>query len=300
MTQQEVRRVVAGVAARLGGGDRRRIDHHQTERGSSKRAPEQRAVEFRGGPLFAAYAAPPRLRPPARRLRAQRRRRARGSRETCRNWRRPATAARHRRTPRAAAARAPHPRASRSAPAARRTRASALAMRAASRPISSTRARTRRDRCGERREVLALAVAAGDQHDAAIRRRQAAQRGHRGADVGALRVVVPGDARRSATRCHAVRQSVEARAARGDQRRVANAERVRERRGGERIGDVVQSVHAQARCGAGSVRDPARARSRRRARATPKSAARGGASRPKLTRRAAGCGHAPRCARRRD
>ena len=98
--QQEVGRIVAGVAARLGGRDRGRVHHHQAERDQQQRGPGERAVVLgrrRAGGARVALAeetdqarhqsrqapSPPRRRP----------RRGACSRGTCRSSRRPATAA---------------------------------------------------------------------------------------------------------------------------------------------------------------------------------------------------------------
>ena len=107
------------------------------------------------------------------------------SRETCRGSRRPATAAPCRR----AARRPPRPRTASGSVAARsivHTPSSAAAM-ARRIPADQHRApHLAAEGRGERREVLALALAAGDHHQ------RAGQAGHRGdgrAHVGALRVV---------------------------------------------------------------------------------------------------------------
>ena len=73
-------------------------------------------------------------------------------------------------------------------------RASAARIARASRPISTTARAWRATGAAQRREVLALAVAAGDQDQLAALVAQAVQRGDGGADVGALAVVVVLDA----------------------------------------------------------------------------------------------------------
>ena len=46
MADEEIRRVVAGVAPRLGNGDRRRIDHHHAEQQQDQAAPQQGVVDL--------------------------------------------------------------------------------------------------------------------------------------------------------------------------------------------------------------------------------------------------------------
>ena len=84
--------------------------------------------------------------------------------------------------------------------------ASASPIAAASRPISSTALQWRSTRCPERREVLSLAVAAGDQHDGL---RETVERGLRRRDRGALRIVDEEHAARFDDPLHPVRQPFE-------------------------------------------------------------------------------------------
>ena len=148
---------------------------------------------------------PPRARAPARRTA----RRARRSRGTGRGSRTPATAARRRRWRAIAIARATA-RVERAdgldrAPASRRA---PRAIAGASRPISSTARHARRRRRLERREALALAVAAGDQHD---RPADALERDLRRRDRRALRIVDEQHAAASAIALHPVRQAAKRR-----------------------------------------------------------------------------------------
>ncbi|EWS52514.1 hypothetical protein X551_04699 [Methylibium sp. T29] len=104
-------------------------------------------------------------------------------------------------------------------------------------------ARHRRD---QRREVLALAVAAEDHHQLGRRLvgAQTLERGHRGADVGALAVVVGLDAPDRGDEIHAVRlAAVLAQAVQHRRQRPADGGGQRQR--GQRIGGVVAAADAQ-------------------------------------------------------
>ena len=195
---QEVPRAVAGDAPRLGHRDRGRIHHHQPDREQQQRRPHERRVVGGSCARRAARAGPqPRpmaestclrqalthARAPAARAHARRETLAALDvvRGTCRGSRRPATAARRRRARASATARVDR---GSSVPtrldAGRRACERALRSRGASRPISTTARQSRVDRGLERREILALAVAARDQHH---RPRDAVERRLRRADV---------------------------------------------------------------------------------------------------------------------
>jgi hypothetical protein len=70
------------------------------------------------------------------------------------------------------------------------------------------------------------------------------QRGDRGADVGALRIVVPGDAAALGDELQPVRQAAE-RAQPLRQRFARGAERARQRARSKRVGGVVRAVDLQ-------------------------------------------------------
>ena len=175
--------------------------------------------------------------PPAARARAPRN--ARRARRSSRNMSKLAHAgdsstaspgSRERDRARTAASSVPH--ASRRAP---RVPASARAIAGASRPISTTARQCASTAGFERREVLALAVAAGDQHDRPL---DAVERGQRRGDGRALRIVDEQRRRPSRRRLHPVRQALErARAPRArarsmlrDRRQRAPARRARSAR----------------------------------------------------------------------
>jgi hypothetical protein len=149
------------------------------------------------------------------------------SRGTCRSWRRPATAA----------------------PPRRFERGAALGAHAGERLLDERRVAADEQRAGyelasrlgEGREILPLALAAGDQHG---RARQTAKSGDGGADVGALRIVVPLDAAAQAYALEAVRQPLEA--AQADRQAAGgHPEAAGERAGSQRVGDVVAAVDLQ-------------------------------------------------------
>src|SRR6266702_2534071 len=97
-----------------------------------------------------------------------------------------------------------------------------------------------RDRVFERREVLPLAVAAGDENDLRITARESSQGCDRRADVGALGVVVPAHPGRLADPLDAMRESLEL-AKRREQGLERQAERAAKRERRERVGGVVQA-----------------------------------------------------------
>src|SRR6266568_322664 len=97
-----------------------------------------------------------------------------------------------------------------------------------------------RDRVFERREVLPLAVAAGDENDLRITARESSQGRDRRADVGALGVVVPAHPGRLADPLNAMRESLEL-AKRREQGLERQAERAAKRERRERVGGVVQA-----------------------------------------------------------
>ena len=149
--------------------------------------PRDRAARRRGWPLERAYVtvAPARSCGEAPDGGGELIAAMRCSRGTCRGSRRPATAARCRRAARRRCAARTAPRMS-PARSGAQTPASAAASAGASRPISTTCRTLPRNAAPQRREVLVLAVAAGDQHERAGQARHGRERR---ADVGALRVV---------------------------------------------------------------------------------------------------------------
>jgi hypothetical protein len=121
--------------------------------------------------------------------------------------------------------------------------AGALPIRGASRPISTTARAWRCDRRGQRREVLALAVAAQD-HTSLRSKPRPVQRRDGGADVGALAVVEVLDVVDDGHRFDAVRlAAVFAQAVQHRPRWQPAA--VGQRQCGQRVGGVVAAADAQ-------------------------------------------------------
>ena len=232
---QEIARLAAGEALALGGRDRGRVHHHQAERQQEERRPHDALVVLRGAPLAMRM----------RRLQLVHRGAEHLAAVPCssRNMSKLAQAGESSTaSPGCAAPRAPRHRlaqrgrALRSARRCRRARPRSAAHRARSaRPT----ARARGDRLGERREVLPLAVAAGDQDHLAAARAEAAR--SRRARRPWRRRWCPSSRRRtrrrrcSATRSQPVRQALEvaqrrraaARPGRRDARGRARARRAR-------------------------------------------------------------------------
>ena len=261
MAREEPGGVVAGEAARLGGRDRRRIHHHQAERGEQQRRPGERAVVLR----VAARCARRRrcwLTPAALAPRPRRPRRGARSRGTCRSSRTRARAAPRRRAAPARRALAPPPRASaqRSSHAGERL-LDAAAHRGRS---AAPRARIAPTGAAQRREVLALAVAAGDQHDRlcqALAARRSSRR--RWCPSNRRTNRTPPRVATSSSRC-----GKPAKVAQRRRQRVAaarpTARASAQRR--ERVGDVVQPVDRQRVGVDAATSSPARASVVRRAR----------------------------------
>src|SRR5258708_15303320 len=100
--------------------------------------------------------------------------------------------------------------------------------------------RRSRHRLLERRKILPLAVAAGDENDLRIAARESCQGRDRRADVGALGVVVPAHPGRLADQLHAMRESPEL--AKGcEQGLERQADRLAQGKRRARVGGVVQA-----------------------------------------------------------
>ena len=254
---QEIPRAIAGVRGRFGHRDRRRIDHHQAEREQQQRGPGERRVvgEHRAraracrattsGSLPAATPWCRRSLTHARALLLACALDQRGESLAALDVVAELVEARARRREQHGIARA-RDRASRAPTAAssvstrfdtsRAYPASARASSGASRPISSTARQCAIDGGLERREVLSLAVAAGDQHDRAV---DAFERGLRRRDRRALRIVDEQHAADFGDRLPSGAAGRETRRAPSSTWRSMLRDRRRERERGQRVQRVV-------------------------------------------------------------